>query len=222
MTVHSERLTEELEEKGRVETEVIGLKYTGEKSSAVPNEPRRRGGWPGRTPFQRGRVQIGVNPDWLDDTVSGGSLNELEILEDWEVIYDPAPLAESLLTRNYLPPIVFGGHEESYSKHIRSAVFEKLGLEDAGQLPEAEDDYREQLAEIAGVDYEPTMRDDNLEAEFKEAATRSQALEAADRLEMDVDMTTPKLEAIEYLTEQEEAEARQALRDAGVEFDTEV
>jgi hypothetical protein len=66
------------------------------------------------------------------------------------------------------------------------------------------------------------MRDDNLEAEFKEAATRSQALEAADRLEMDVDMTTPKLEAIEYLTEQEEAEARQALRDAGVEFDTEV
>ena len=139
----------------------------------------------------------------------------MEQLEDFEVIYDPALLAEALLNRNFLPPDLFGHRDQSFEADVRNAVFDRLGLEDAGLLPNAEEEYRKQLSEIAGVEYDPTEQDTSLVAELRDGTSRPQAIEAAKSLDEDVDETTSKTEAIELVASHEESKAREALRDAG-------
>lgn len=165
MTIHTENLTQELEQEGKVKTAVIGVRYIGQRSSMSPGTLRRQAGWPGDTPFQGGtlnpetgvrgpgRLQIGINPDWIDDdTVSGGTVAGIESNNNFEVVYAPAEIARALLERNFLPPKAFGGEGVSYEPPVREALFEKLGLEDMGTCPAATQDYREALAEIAGVE----------------------------------------------------------------------
>lgn len=228
MTVHSETQTEQLEKEGRVETEVIGLRYTGNKSAVPPGKLRRQGGWPGVSPFQGGPIdeetgerepgpiQIGINPDWLDDdTVSGGTLAGLEALGKFEVIYDPAKLARALLERNYLPPRIFGGEGISYNPDAREALFEKLGLEDVGTCPAAEDDYREQLAEIAGVELSTAegTEDSSRVTEYLSEHSRRVMKAAVEELDVEPDGETKHAYA-EALADVDPAEARGALEDA--------
>lgn len=236
MPLQHERLTQDLEEEGRVTTEVIGLRYVGPESSMTPTEPRIRGGWPGTSAFQGGEIverreedkkvterepgpiQIGINPDWLDDTVEGGNLDGLEQLQHFEVIYDPEVLAEALLERNFLPPDLFGHRDQSFEPDVRNAVFEKLGIDDVGLLPNAEEAYREQLSEIAGVEFDPTNEDVSLLAELRQQVSRQEAIAAADALDEDVDeQTTSKTEALELVADYEEGRAKAVLRDVGAE-----
>lgn len=225
----------DFDREGRANLEVIGLRYTGPKSAVSPRKPRDIGAWPGVAPFQGGVVkeraedgnvverepgpiQIGLSPDWIDpDTVKGGTIEGLENLTKWEVVYDPAELARVLLEANYLPAEVFGGPDRGFVKPVREAVLEKIGLETAGRLPEAEGEIKEELAEIAGVEYKSVASSPGVRSEYGTATTRSQALEAAESLGMDVSETTPKSAALEFLAGEFEADARDALRNVGAE-----
>lgn len=225
----------DFEREGRANLEVIGLRYTGPKSSVSPRRPRQVGGWPGVAPFQGGEIleendsgrvmerapgplQIGLSPDWIDtSTVKGGTVERLENLTDWEVVYDPADLAQALLDANYLPAEVFGGPDRGFVKPVREALTDTLGIDNVGRLPEAEEEIKKELAEVAGVEYKTVATDDGMVSEYGEVTTRAQALEAAETLGMDTTETTPKSEALEFLTGEFEADAREALRDAGAE-----
>lgn len=235
MPLHAEDQTLNLESDERVSTELIGLRYTGRKSVMPPAKPRNQGGWPGRTVFQGGPakerdeegrvverepgpIQIGINPDWMDDeTVSGGALRGLENLADFEVVYDTETLAEAMLGENYLPVEVFGSppsvgddNERPPDYGIRNRVFERFGLEDVGHGPGSHQQYREQLAEIAGVDWkrDDADRDPDRERELTENHSRRGLLAAALHLGYDVDDTTPKSELADRLADEEPAKTR--------------
>lgn len=241
--VHHEDYTHELEQDGRVETALIGLRYTGPKSSVSPRQPRKQGGWPGQRTFQGGPpretngsgkvvdrepgpVQIGLNPDWLDDSVDGGSLAGLEALPDFEVIYDTAVLAEALLDQNYLPPAVFGtppdktgGQRAMPNYDVRRAVFDHLGLDDIGSGPGSHDEYRKQLAEIADVDLtgeEDSPVDGQRAQTYMDEYTRADLKDAAEMLRDgadDITLNAGKAEFADWLAKQDPQQVRAALND---------
>jgi hypothetical protein len=238
--VHHEDYTHELEQEGRVETALIGLRYTGSKSSVAPNTPRQNGGWPGTRTFQGGPptdrdengkvvardpgpIQIGLNPDWLDDSVEGGSLVGLEALPDFEVIYDETAIAKAMLEKNYLPPSVFGsppdqtgGERVTPDYEVRQAVFEHLDLDDIGSGPGSHETYREQLAEIADVDLdedEDTVESGRVQ-ELQADHTRADLKDAVDALRAGPDEITlqgGKAEFAEWLAQQDPRDVRAAL-----------
>lgn len=238
--LHSEDYTNSLEQEGRVETALIGLRYTGPKSAVPANQPRQQGGWPGRQAFQGGAavetdedgrvlerdpgpMQIGINPDWLDDTVEGGSLTGLEALQDFEVIYDPSDIAARLLEANFLPPAAFGspadtsGDRVAPDYEIREAVFDHLGLEDQGAGPGSHEQYREQLAEIAGIDLDADAEaavDDQRAQELVTQYSRSALKDAVDALRAgpdDIALNAKKLEFAEWLAQQDRQDVEAAL-----------
>jgi hypothetical protein len=238
--VHYEQQTREFEKEDRVETAIVGLCYTGPRSSVPPRQPRRRGGWPGTRPFQGGPaverdddgtvierepgpIQIGVNPDWLDETVEGGTIVGLEALEDFEVIYDAERIAEALLARNYLPSTVFGqppdqtgGQRAQPVYEVRRQVFEFLGLDDIGSGPGSHDEYRQQLATLAGVELEDES--ETVEAtrvqKLQSEHTRAELKDAVDVLRSGPDemaLTGGKSEFAEWLAQQDQGDVRAAL-----------
>jgi len=230
--IHVEDQTIDLEQDDRVETIVAGLRYTVRRSTVPPRQPRDQGGWPGRANFQGGPVaernddgtvverepgpiQIGVIPDWIDgDTVEGGTLPGLENLPDFEVIYDPAELAESILNQNYLPPVVFGGPETSPDYEARERVFNALDIPDKyGTAPAAEQELREALAETAGMDVEEEEPPDvSRQEEYKTEYTRSDLYHAAKDLGHDVEWASAsKTGLAELLAQESPADVRDAL-----------
>jgi len=230
--IHVEDQTIDLEQDDRVETVVAGLRYTGRQSTVPPQRPRDQGGWPGRATFQGGSVaerneegtvierepgpiQIGVIPDWIDgDTVEGGTLPGLEALHDFEVIYDPAKLAQRILEANYLPPIVFGGPQTPPDYPARKRVFDALDIpESVGTAPAAEAQIREHLAETAGVDLdEEEPPDASREQEYIDEYTRSDLYHAAQALGHDVEWSdATKTELAEVLAQESPGDVRDAL-----------
>lgn len=231
--IHAETQTIDLEQDDRVETIVVGLRYTGPRSSVSAERPRQQGGWPGRAAFQGGPVaetdadggvvardpgpiQIGVVPDTIDEaTVEGGTLPGLENLTDFEVLYDPADLAAAILETNYLPPVVFGGPQTSPDYAVRERVFEALDIPDRlGTAPAAEQPLREALAETAGIDLdEEQPPDKSREEALKADYTRNELLSAAGAFEFeDLDKrTASKTELAERLAREPPGEVRDAL-----------
>lgn len=230
MTIHTEDLTRELEQDGKVKTAVIGVRYVGSHSSVSPNQLRSQAGWPGDTPFQGGPIdpetgkrepgpwQIGINPDWIDtDTVSGGTVTGIEANTNFEVTYDPEVLAEALLARNFLPPSAFGGEGVSYDPPTRKALFDFLGLEDMGTLPAAVNEYREALADIAGldaVDDETLPEDKQRTQRYVDAHTRAELKDAVELLRESPDeilLRGGKTKFAEWLAQRDPATVREAL-----------
>jgi len=238
---HYEDFTNELEQEGRVETTLVGLRYVGQKSSLAPKRPRQQGGWPGNQTFQGGDVvernddgkvtarepgpiQLGVSPDWLGDNVEGGSLAGLEALSDFEVIYDEATLAQAMLDANYLPPDVFGspgdqtgGQRTAPDFEIRQAVFEFFdGLEDRGSGPNSHQMYREQLADIAGVDLageDDSPTDSQRAQQYVDNHTRDELKDAVGELREgpeDISLQNGKSDFAEWLAKQDAADVRAA------------
>jgi hypothetical protein len=236
---HYEDYTLELEQEDRVETALIGVHYTGTKSSVSPNQLRQQAGWPGTQPLQGGSpverdaegrvierepgpIQIALNPDWIGDGVEGGTLTGVEANPDFEVIYDPARLAEAMLEANYLPTDIFGSPPDQEPERratpefeVRQAVFDALGLEDVGSGPGSHEEYREQLAEIAGVDLtgeDDSPVDDARAQEYIDEHTRSDLADAVEILHPEVDPDlTGKLELTEWLAKQPAGDVRAAL-----------
>jgi len=234
--VHNEQQTVDLEQDDKVDTIVAGLRYTGTKSTAPPSRPRRQGGWPGRASFQAGPVteesddgtvvardpgpiQIGVVPDRIDtDYVEGGSLPGLENLSDFEVVYDPAELAQAILGGNYLPSNVFGGERTAPDYDVRERVFAALDLPDSlgtAGSPDAERRIREALAETADVDLDDEEPPDaSREIEYRNEYTRSDLYSAAQDLGHDVEWATAtKTDMAELLAGESPGDVRAALPD---------
>ena len=238
--VHYESQTQQFEREDRVETAVIGLRYIGAKSSVSPSTPRRQGGWPGQAVFQGGEptatdeegrvtardpgpIQVGLNPDWLDDSVDGGSLPGLEALPEFEVLYDPEPIAEAFLEANYLPTVVFGSPPEADAEsrvspefEVREAVFDHLGLEDVGSGPGSHETYREQLAAIAGIDLgsDEAPADSGRTQQYLDEHTRATLKAACERLREDSDdiaLNSAKLDFAEWLATQDRQAVDEAL-----------
>jgi len=237
---HYEDFTLDLEQEDRVETALISLRYTGTKSSVAPGQLRQQGGWPGTQPFQGGEVlerdqdgtvvkrapgpiQIGLNPDWIGDGVEGGTLTGLESNPDFDVIYDSGEIARAMLEANYLPTDVFGSPPDQDPERratpeyeVREAVFEAIGLEDVGSGPGSHGEYREQLAEIAGIDLhaeDDSPVDASRAQQYIDDYTRSELVNAVDVLHSDAESDiTGKLEAAEWLATQSSADVRGALR----------
>lgn len=230
--IHVEDQTIDLEQDDRVETVVAGLRYTGRKSTVAPQRPRDQGGWPGRSTFQGGDIaetndegtvierepgpiQIGVIPDWIDgDTVEGGTLPGLEALADFEVVYDPAVLAQRLLEANYLPPLVFGGPQTPPDYAARERVFEALDIPDSiGTAPGTEGRIREALAKTAGVDLdEEEPPDASREQEYIDEYSRSDLYHAAQALGHDVEWSDArKTDLAERLAQEPPGDVRDAL-----------
>lgn len=230
--IHAERQTLDLEQDERVETIVVGLRYTGRNSTQPPTRPRDAGGWPGRASFQGGAVversddgsvierepgpiQIGVIPDWIDgDTVEGGTLPGLENLADFEVIYDPQLLAEAMLRENYLPPTVFGGPQTPPEYDIREHVFDALGLDDAlGTAPGNEKRIRDALGDVAGLDVEHEEPPDvSRENEYVNDYSRSDLYNACQALGIEVEWAdAKKTDMATQLATESPADVRAAL-----------
>lgn len=235
MVFHYDDLTLDLEEEDRATTTVVGVRYAGSRSSISPDDLRRQGGWPGTSPFQAGDrdpetgrrepgpVQIGIVPDTIDsETVSGGTLSGLEAFGEFDVLHDPADIAQALLERNYLPPSAFGAEGgTTYDPRVRRRLFDKLDLDDVGILPAARENYRQQLADIAGLaedEVETETVDKSRAQEYQDDYTRAELKEAAAKLREDSDditLSAPKTEYAEWLAERPPAEVREALRDDG-------
>lgn len=238
--VHHEDYTRELEEEDRVETALIGLRYTGAKSSVSPRQARDQGGWPGEQTFQGGPaternedgkvvarepgpMQIGINPDWIDDTVEGGTLAGLEALPDFDVVYDPEEIAAAILEKNFLPSKVFGsppdqtaGERIQPDYSVRREVFDHLGLDDIGSGPGSHEEYREQLEELAGVDStaDEVPADKQREQEYLDDYSRSDLKDAAEVLREDTDdiaLNVGKQDFAEWLATQPAGDVRDAL-----------
>jgi len=231
--IHAETQTLDLEAEDRVETIVAGLRYIGPDPAKPPGRPRNQGGWPGRSVFQAGPVterdddgtvrerdpgpiQIGVIPDRIDgDTVEGGTLPGLENLPNFEVIYDPDPLAQAILDANYLPPSVFGGPETPPDYAVRERIFTKLGLDDSlGTAPAAERPIREALAEVADIDLaEEEPPDVSRRRELIEDYSRNDLLSAAAAFDYDdLDLRSAgKTELADRLAQEPPGEVREAL-----------
>jgi len=129
------------------------------------------------------------------------------------VVYDPAEIAKGLLERNFLPPDAFGSDNSSYDPEVREKLFEKLGLEDVGTCPAASEDYREQLAEIAGVELgEENTVDDSRVAEYTDEYSRAELMSAASTLEKD-GANVGKTELAEWLAEQDARAVQYAFND---------
>jgi hypothetical protein len=223
--IHAEDLTIELEGEEKVDTVVAGLRYTGDASTQPPRRPRDSGGWPGRASFQgaqgdddAGPIQIGVIPDRIDgDYVEGGTLPGLENLPDFEVVYDPAELAEAILKENYLPPSVFGGPQTAPDYEVRERVFDALGLEQSigtAETTDAEQRIREALAEVAGKELtdDDAPLDKSRANEYADEHTRSELYNACDALGLDVAWKdAKKVEMSEMLADESPGDVRAAL-----------
>lgn len=235
--IHAEQQTLDLAAEGKVTTTVIGLRYSGPRSTQPPTRPRDAGGWPGRSTFQGGEptarnesgaiierdpgpLQIGIVPDTIDDeeTVSGGDLSGLESLSDFEVVYDSAEMAQAILDSNFLPPVVFGGPQSPPDYAVREPVFEYLNIPDRlGTAPAAEGPLREALAETAGIDLSETEPPDtSRQQELASDHSRNELLSAAGAFDWsdDVDLrTASKSELAERLAAEPPGEVRAVLRE---------
>lgn len=224
MPVHTLSQNQDLEERGKVKLELVGLRYTGNKSTMPVNKYQRQAGWPGSAPLQGGPIgpdgerepgpiQLALVPDWTDDNVEDRTLLALENDPDVDVIYDRSEIAAALLERNYLPPEIF---DRGYDARLRERVFDALGLEDVGarNVP----GYREQLAEIAGLDTADmddaeAIRDASRVGEYKREYPRGTLLEAATALGGDFDASANKTTLAEWLADQDAATVEAALDD---------
>lgn len=231
MTINRLEGNEELEERGKCNLELIGLRYVGDQSTLSPSDLQSLGAWPGNSPLQGGErnsdrsrdpgpIQLGLVPDWTDSDVEDRGVHYLETKKDVEVVRDPALLAESLLERNYLPPDVF---ENGYDADLRDRVFQKLGLEDVGT--DNVEGYRRQLREIASLDPEvnsETLKDSELLAYLREQYRHAELALAVetygDESEIDDPHLADKVELVEELgriaVEKDRASVERAAEDA--------
>jgi len=209
MPVYSLEQNEELEDRGKVNLELVGVRYVGPRSSVSSTQLQGRAGWTGSAPLQNGVVQLALVPEWTDEDVEDRTILSIENDPAYEVVYDPAELAEALLEQNYLPPEVFG---RGYKPDLRDRVFESLGLEDAGVGNDEE--YREQLREIAGVEAtDDAPQVDEHVNRYQSEYQRSELMSAASALGWEYDRSAGKSEVAEWLGTQEPADVEQALED---------
>lgn len=140
----STKRNEELEAEGRDELTLASVRYTGRRSIYNDEALGRQGNFPSSAALSGGN---GDQPGpWKLVLIPSRNLGWFETHADLEIAYGRETMAEAILEKNYLPPRVFGAN---FNTDLRDRVFDHLGID---QPRRTAADYREVLAEIAGVD----------------------------------------------------------------------
>ncbi|UTF55989.1 hypothetical protein [Natronosalvus rutilus] len=135
---------EELAAEGHDELTLAALRYTGPRSIYNDEAMGRQGNFPSSAALSGGNG--GEPGPWKLAQIPSKNLGWFENHNNLEIAYDPETIAEAILEKNYLPSDVFGAN---FNPELRKRVFDHLGID--GPKMEASA-YREELAEIAGVD----------------------------------------------------------------------
>lgn len=135
---------EELEAEGRDELTLAALRYTGHRSIFNDEALGRQGNFPSSAALSGG-VDEEPGP-WKLARIPSRNLGWFETHADLEIAYDPETIAKAILEKNYLPPEVFGAN---FDPALREEVFDLLDIKQPKMTAEA---YREELADVAGVD----------------------------------------------------------------------
>ena len=223
--IHTHKKHHDLEEQGDIELVLVALRYVGGRTIENTPQLHQRGGWMGSVRWNPNQTRVGFVPDWAADGIEQGrNVSNIESMGKFEVVYDPAEIAEILLSKNYLPVNVYG---QSHDRRVRRRFFEEMGIDNPpGVLYPDEDDSeaRNQLRELAGI--EPD--DDNKQtkdaaksfgAQIKDDYPRSEVESAAEILAFDGDVTTAqKSDLAEHIATYSKDIAVAALRGESVEL----
>ena len=125
------------EAEGDAELVLVAVEYTGSRPTHGSPSIRQQGDYPALDSFQRGQTKLVELPS--------SSLGWWENHADFELHYDAETIAGVLAGANYIPEQVVG---PDYNQRVRDKLLDKTGAEPAASGSE----YREQFAEIAGVD----------------------------------------------------------------------
>lgn len=223
-TVHTHPKHHKLEEEGEVELVLIALRYTGGRTIENTPQIQERGGWQGPVRWNPGQERIGFVPDWAAESLEQGrNVANIERMGKFEVIYDPAEIAEILLKKNYLPPNVFG---QAHDRKVRTRFFEEMGMEPEGIVYDRADEepYRQQLREIAGIEVDDDKQAEDAARSFgteiQNDYPRSDVEVAAEILDYDGDVTTAhKSDLAAHISTFSREIAISALRGESVELD---
>ena len=174
------------EAEGETTLELIGVRYTGNKTMFPVSAHLESQGWPRASPMSGGAT-AGDNGPWYFALMPDEGLGYLENRNDLEVVYadQQERFAEILLEARRLPGNVFG---RGANRDLQDRVFDALGLKPemkAGPI-------REQLQNLAGID---ASEDDDPEDEtdkslvetLVDSYTRSELGDAAKELRADSD-----------------------------------
>lgn len=224
--IHTHPDHHDMEEAGEVELVLVALKYTGGRTIENTPQLQQRGGWQGPVRFNPGQTRIGFVPDWADDSIEQGrNVSNIEGMGKFEVIYDPAKIAEILLRKNYLPPNVFG---QAHDRRVRTRFFEEMGMTPEGIVYDRADEepYRQQLREIAGIEVDDQKQAEDAAKSFgteiQNDYPRSDVEVAAEILNYEGDVSTAhKSDLAAHVATFSREIAVAALRGESVEIDEE-
>lgn len=192
------------EQEGDTELTLVAIRYEGPRNNIAANGAlRNQGLWPGQTTLNQGV--------WYTALVPDEGLPYYEQNSNIEIEYSEEGIAEAMLAPTELPWSVFGRNSD---KRLQERVFEELGLENVGLGKDREEEYREQLRDIAGIEEEEeddgsvsdlfgsdsTSRVESL----VENNTRSELQQEANELGMEGTGEAGKTELAEYIAENEE------------------
>lgn len=192
------------EQEGDTELTLVAIRYEGPRNNIAANGAlRNQGYWPGQTTLNQGV--------WYTALVPDQGLPYYEQHANITIEYSQEGIAEAILSPTELPWSVFGRNSD---KRLQERVFEELGLENVGLGKEREEEYREQLREIAGIDEDDEDEEDNglfdttsstsREESLVDNNSRSELQQEANELGMEGTGSAGKTELAEYIAENEE------------------
>lgn len=201
MSVRTNENYEEAAREGETELVLVAVTYVGEHSTYTNDSIRSQGGYPALDAFQKGQTKMAKIPS--------PNLGWWERHADFEIIYDDVGLAECLIEKNFVPQQIVG---PGFDPAIREQLLDQIGIEVAA----TEEEYLEQLREVAGVEDEEETVDDKEQSRIKELINNEDrsilikvvnSFDGVDEYLDDVDKTSvshlSQHEAAEFLLEQE-------------------
>ena len=180
---------------------VVAVTYTGDRSTYQDNALRSQGNWPSNASFTPGITQIAIIPDQ--------GLSWFERRNDFVVEYSQEAVAKAMLDQNYISPDVFG---QSPNPQIQDIILDFFDME---YVPRNAEETRNHLAELAGVEDagEEADANESFKSDLRDF-TRAELKEVCRDLREDsddIDLTSGKLDFVEYLGELDEETVRDAL-----------
>lgn len=195
------------EQEGDTELTLVAIRYEGPRNNIAANGAlRNQGYWPGQTTLNQGV--------WYTALVPDEGLPYYEQHANITIEYGREGIAEAMLSPTELPWSVFGRNSD---RRLQERVFEELGLENVGLGKDREEEYREQLREIAGLDEDDEDQEEDStsslfdsgsstsrEESLVENSSRSELQQQANELGMEGTDEAGKTELAEYIAENEE------------------
>lgn len=207
--IHSSEKLEEQEKDGKCNLEVVGVRYTGPRSSKPAQDLRRNSAWPGNSPFQGGPIKKWVNADGEEfstddvdhvrnvDTVLEREAGPMQIglVPDW-TDEDVENRTLDYIESSESFEVVYDPEEikkalaergflpkdvfgRKFEDTKREKVFEKLDIEDRGVVTSREEEAKYREQLVDVEDEESDVDDTGLEGDLKDGYPRSELSKAA-------------------------------------------